>query len=93
MNYRSVDLDISPEEAADIIRSTDIDVRSRTQGNEIKFTTPGGYHVASLSPTTLPDGSRGVSLKYRTTIIAPFAAHARRTARRIKATLTEYQAG
>ena len=93
MNYRSMVLNITPEEAAEIIRSTDIEVRSRTRGNEIEFTTPGGYHVASLSPISLPDGSRGARLKYRTALVAPFAAHARRSARTIKATMTDYRAG
>ena len=91
MNYQSIDLNISPEEAAAIIRSTDIDVWSRTQGNEIEFTTPGGYHVASLSPTSLPNGTRGARLRYRTVMIAPFAVHARRRARNIKAALVDYQ--
>lgn len=92
MNYRSIVLEISLEEAADIIRSADIEVRSRTRGNEIDFTTLGGYHVASLSPTALPDGSPVSRLRYRTALVAPYAAHARRRARRIKAALTEYQA-
>jgi len=51
------DLDISPDEAAAISRSTDIEVRSRTNGRDV-ITDTRLVHGASLFAGSLPHGSR-----------------------------------
>lgn len=90
MNYRSIDLDIPPEEAREIINATVTGVRSKDRGTDIVYTTPGGYTIAFLTSISIRDGEPGTRLKYRTAMISPSAAHARRRAWKIKSVLSRY---
>lgn len=90
MNYRSIELDIPLDEAREIVNATVTGVRSKSQGTDIVYTTPGGYHIAVLTPITIRGGESGTRLKYRTAMVSSSAAHARRRARNIKSALSKY---
>lgn len=91
MNYRSVDLKIERDAARRIIANRVTAVVIQDAGNTVEIRSPAGFHLASLSDVTLPDGERGTKLRYRTAIISSSAAHARRWAKKIRDTMVEYE--
>jgi hypothetical protein len=91
MNYESIDLVLSPGEARELVgtRVSGIDVRRF--GDRYEFVSPLGYHLAELAPVRLPDGEGGSRLTYRTAMVSPIAANARRKASEIRTALADYR--
>jgi hypothetical protein len=91
MNYDSVDLVLPPGEARELVRAQVSGIDVRTLGDRYEFVSPLGYHLAELAPVGLPDGERGTRLTYRTAMVSPVAANARRKAAEIRAALADYR--
>lgn len=91
MNYRSIDLSIAPKEARQRISNRVSGISVTTSVDSIEFRTSTGIHLAILSEVRLPDGATGSRLKYRTAIISPAVAHARRKATEIRSAVDEHQ--
>ena len=91
MNYRTIDLAVGKEEARRHIAERVPVVTAKEVGADIEYLTPAGFHVATLSDVTLPDGRRGTRLKYRSVIVSSSAAHARRIAHEVRDAVVEYR--
>ena len=84
MNYRTVVLSADLETARRHI-SERVDGLSITAApKSVEYRTSSGFHLATLSEVTLPDGRQRTRLKYRTAIVSPSIAHARRKASEIR---------
>ncbi|WP_410766751.1 hypothetical protein [Haloferax sp. DFSO60] len=79
MRYESVLVSLSPTEVRDRIRKRVEGIQSSKADDGFEFRTNSGILVGSVSPATLPDGSDGSRLRYRTSILSATAAHAKRT--------------
>ena len=91
MNYESIDLALDPDEARSIVTERVSGLTVREFGDRYEFTSPLGYHLAELSETRLGDGERGARLTYRTAMVSPIAANARRKAREIRSALDAHR--
>ena len=91
MNYSTLTLTITKEEARDVIAKRISGVKIREFNGRYEFMSPIGYHLAELSDVSLPNGDRGSQLKYRTAILSPIAAPARSKARQIKDAVAKYR--
>ena len=91
MNYSTLTLTITKEEARDTIAKRVSGVKIRDFHGRYEFTSPVGYHLAELSDMSLSNGEQGSQLKYRTAIISPVAAPARSKARQIKDAVAKYR--
>lgn len=89
VKYSKIPLSISPEQAAKIVSESVSGIRRTQEGNGYVYRTNSGTTLAILASD---DGGEGAVLRYRTTIISPQLATARRKAREIKNALSEYQA-
>lgn len=83
MNYRTIDLQIDFDEARGCVDERVSGINARGHGPTIEYTTPAGFHLATLTDLDRPGGEGGTRLKYRTVLLAPYAAHARRKASEI----------
>ena len=90
MNYSTLTLTITKEEARDMIAKRVSSVKIREFHGRYEFRSPVGYHLAELSDVSLPNGEQGSQLKYRTAMISPIAAHARSKARQITDAVVKY---
>lgn len=84
MNYRSIDLALEQESAHERITTKVDGLSVRRQGKSIEYRTPSGFHLATLTDVRLPNGQRGTRLKFRTAVVAAWAAHTRRKAAEIR---------
>ena len=84
MNYRSVDLSVDLETARRHISEQVDGLSVTTSSRSVEYRTSSGFHLATLSEVTLPNGERRTRLKYRTAIVSPAIAHARRKATEIR---------
>lgn len=91
MAYRTVDLDIGKGAARTAIMSYVNGLRTRTGGSTIEFISPAGYHVASLSDSTLSEGETGSRLKYRVSWLPLWGANARRTSNDIRQAMNAHR--
>lgn len=91
VNYQSIDLALAPDEARDIVAERVPGVTIREFRDRYEFVSPIGYHLAELSETRLPNGDRGAELTYRTAMISPVAARARRKAEAIREALSDHR--
>lgn len=89
MNYESVLLDLDFEEAEALVGRRVSGLSTRTVQGSIEYFSGTGHHLAELSTTTLPNGKSGSKLTYRTAIISPTEAHARRRAKEIYGAVSE----
>lgn len=91
MNYRSIELTIDKRAAQKTITKRVPGLIVRESASRIEFSTPAGFHLATLTDVELPTGQRGTRLKYRTAILSAWAAHARRKARKIRDAVSHHQ--
>ena len=84
MNYDVVTLAAPPGEAHDRITAAVSGLRTSESNGGYEYRTARGFHVATISERRSDDGEQYSTLRYRTAIVSPTAAHARRTANRIK---------
>lgn len=84
MNYDVVTLAVAPEEAHDRITAAVSGLRTSESNGGYEYRTSRGFHLATVSEQRTDDGDRYARLRYRTAIVSPTAAHARRKARAIK---------
>lgn len=89
MKYSKISLSISPEKAAEIVSESVSGIRRTQEGNGFVYRTNSGITLAIL---TSDCGGEGAILRYRTTMISPQLATARRKAREIKNALSEHHA-
>lgn len=89
MTYSEVELSIAPREAAALISESVKDVRRTRDGDRFVYKTNSGATLAIIKPVPRVDGRS--SLRYRTTMISPQLAPARRKARRIRDVLGEHR--
>lgn len=90
MKYSQISLSISPEEAAEIVSESVSGIRRAKEGDAFVYRTNSGTTLAIISSDTRGNGE--TVLRYRTTMISPQLATARRKAREIKNALSEYHA-
>lgn len=86
-----MELGIDRETARSLIVERINSIRSRELDAVTEFSTPTGFHLAELSATSFPDGSEGSTLRYRTAMISPVAANARRKSAQIRDTVKEHR--
>ncbi|MFC7168687.1 hypothetical protein [Halobium salinum] len=91
MNYAVLDLTLDAEAARDRVVDRVSGVSVRSADDRYEFLTPSGFHLAELSNATLPDGEHGSRLTYRTAMVSPVAASARRKAEAVCAALAPYR--
>ena len=91
MNYATLELAISKDEARAIIAEHVDGVHIRESRGDYEFRSPTGFHLAAVSDLSLPNGEQGARLKYRTSMISPVAALARSKARRIKTAVEKHR--
>ena len=84
MNYDVITLAVPPGEAHDRITAAVSGLRTTESNGGYEYRTSRGFHLATVSEHRTDDGERYSTLRYRTAIVSPTAAHARRTANRIK---------
>ena len=84
MNYRSIDLPVEMETAHRSISQRVDGLSVTATPNRVEFRTPSGFHLATLTEYTLLNGERSTRIKYRTAMISPSVAHARRKANEIR---------
>lgn len=90
MNYDEIILSIEKDEARKRIAEHVSDMRVTTTDGEVEYRTNAGLWLAVLSDATLPSGEQGSKLRYRTSLITPFLAHARTKARKIRRAVENY---
>lgn len=88
MRYESIDVNLPLETVRQRIRDKVTGVRITERNGQLVVQMPSGLHVATLSEISLLSGDRGTRLRYRTVLIRPHTAHARRIATTIKELLT-----
>ena len=91
MNYSTLTLTLSKEEARNAIAERVSGVKVKRSDGYYTYMSPAGFHLAELSDVTLPDGNQGSRLKYRIAMISPVAAPARSKARQIKRAVEKYR--
>ena len=91
MNYSTMTLTVTQEEARDMIAERVLAVKIRESNGHYEFRSPVGIHLAELSGVNLPNGEQGSRLKYRTAMISPIAAPARSKAQQIKDVVAKYR--
>ena len=91
MNFSTVTLTVTKEEARARIAERISGVRTRKSNGRYEFTSPVGFRLAELSDASLPSGEQGSQLKYRTAIISPVVAPARSKALEIKNAVAKYR--
>lgn len=91
MQYQTIDLAIEKDHARRLISERVPGVTARTDGSAVDYKLPSGIRLARLADTTLPNGEQGTRLTYRTTMIAPFASHAKQKARKIREAVDEHR--
>ncbi|MFC7202418.1 hypothetical protein ACFQJC_02750 [Haloferax namakaokahaiae] len=84
MRYESVLVALTPTAVRDRIRKRVEGIRSSKVEDGFEFRTNSGLLVGTVSPATLPDGSTGSRLRYRTSILSATAAHAGRTGKELR---------
>lgn len=84
MQYSTIDLTLDTETARERILARVSGITCRETDGSIVFRSSSGFHLAELTEVTLPNGETGTRLSYRTTILSPTAATARRKAKRIR---------
>lgn len=89
--YSAIDLAIDKEAADELITRRVSGISRQVQGGSYEYKTPSGMHLATVSDVRLSSGDQGSRLRYRTTILAPFAAHARSKAREIRKAVAEHR--
>lgn len=82
-------LSIPPDEAAALISESVRDIRRTRDGDRYVYTANSGTKLAILTPARRQEGQS--VLRYRTTMISPQLASARRNARRIRDVLRPYR--
>lgn len=90
MKYSEVALTISSAEAADVISESVTGVRRTQDGDSYVYKTNSGTTLAILGPAPRRDAES--VLRYRSTMISPQLATARRKARAIRDALNKYYA-
>lgn len=89
MTYTEITLSIPPKQAAARISESVSGVRRTQDGDRYVYKTNSGTTLAILKPA---DGQEGRSiLRYRTTMLSPQLAPARRKARRIRDVLEAHR--
>ena len=84
MNYRTVDLSADLETAHQYISERVDGLSVTASSTSMEYRTSSGFHLATLSEVTSPEGKQRTRLKYRTAIVSPSIAHARRKATEIR---------
>lgn len=83
MVYRTIDVQIDFDDARGCVDERVSGISVRDHGTTIEYKTSAGFHLATLTDLEPPGGEGGTRLKYRTVLLAPYAAHARRKASKI----------
>lgn len=93
MNYETVLVDLPLDAARRRVLERVNGVAVRERGGAVEVHGNAGHHLATLAPATLPDGSAGTRLRYRTAMVSPVHATARRRARAVYDALADRRYG
>ncbi|MFH5799945.1 hypothetical protein [Haladaptatus sp. CMAA 1911] len=90
MTFATIDLEIGKEDAHEVISESVDGLRAKSVNGSIEYRNTGGMLLAILSNA---DGRNGVNatLRYQTSVIAPFLAHGRVKAREIRTAVEDYR--
>lgn len=89
MTYAEITLSIPPADAASRVSESVSGIRRTRDGDRYVYSSNSGTTLAILKPAA--DGASRSVLRYRTTMLSPQLAPARRKARRIREVLEAHR--
>lgn len=91
MNYSELRLDISVDEADDILSTRVSGIRRTRSDGTILYKSNSGITIAKLKDPPRGSSKGGSVLRYRTAMVSPTMATARTKARKIKDVLSAHR--